>query len=67
MTSLDHLEQARQLLADYVATVATLRRSGYAQRAAVERAGVLLADRLTQHTNNAGACSHGHSLAGSAQ
>jgi hypothetical protein len=48
VTSLDHLEQARQLLADYTTTVAVLRRAGHDERSAVEGAGLLLADRLTE-------------------
>lgn len=48
MTSLYHLEQARQLLADYTTTVAVLRRAGHDERSAVEAAGLLLADRLTE-------------------
>jgi len=48
VTSLDHLEQARQLLADYTTTDAVLRRAGHDERSAVEGAGLLLADRLTE-------------------
>ena len=48
MTDLDHLEQARRLLADWTTTVAVLRRAGHDERSAAEAAGLLLADRLTE-------------------
>ena len=43
----DYFERARLLVAEYVETVAVLRRCGHSERSAVEAAGVLLWDRLT--------------------
>lgn len=54
MTSTDHLEQARRLIADYTATLALLRRCGHSEASAVEAAGVLLADRLTPELKHNG-------------
>lgn len=48
MTNIDHLERARQLIADYTATLALLRRCGHSEASAVEAAGILLADRLNE-------------------
>jgi hypothetical protein len=46
VTSPEYFDSARQLIADWSETVAVLRRSGMTRQAAVEAAGLLLADRL---------------------
>ena len=51
MTSPEHLEQARQLIADWMDTVTVLRRAGHTARSAAEAAGLLLADRLAEGVN----------------